>query len=83
MMTNGMSKDAANIYNLQLHSVGEDLSRVNHEEETVFHIKSDKTNQQLKNIGFEWRKIDDQLIKKMIQYGQEVNYFQNKEGVTP
>lgn len=74
---------AANIYNLQLHSVGEDLSRVNHEEETVFHIKSDKTNQQLKNIGFEWRKIDDQLIKKMIQYGQEVNYFQNKEGVTP
>jgi thioester reductase-like protein len=66
-----MNRFASDIYHLQLHSVGE----FEHSDQTVFHITAEKTNRLLKQMGFEWNTIDIRLVKKMIEYGQQVEFF--------
>ena len=36
--------------------------------DTVFDVKSERTNYILKKIGFEWHKVSDNIIKKYVEY---------------
>lgn len=67
---------ASDIYNLQLHCIGDELKTFNDVEQTLFHIMGDKTNMLLRKTGFVWNNITDEMTKKMIRYGQKVNYFE-------
>lgn len=67
---------ASDIYNLQLHCIGDELKTFNDVEQTLFHIMGDKTNVLLRKTGFVWNNITDEMTKKMIRYGQKVNYFE-------
>ncbi|ALC81181.1 type I polyketide synthase [Bacillus gobiensis] len=70
-----MNRFASEIYHLQLHSVGDGQAVFGHAEQTVFHITAEKTNLLLKRMGFEWNKISSPLVRKMIEYGQQVEFF--------
>ncbi|MFY0758174.1 thioester reductase domain-containing protein [Metabacillus dongyingensis] len=74
-------RHASAIYNLQLHSIGEELEVFDDAELTVFHITADKTNMLLSKTGFIWNDINDQLVRKMIEYGQQVNFFSKSKKI--
>ncbi|MGM7721817.1 beta-ketoacyl synthase N-terminal-like domain-containing protein [Metabacillus sp. Hm71] len=66
---------ASDLYALQLHSVGEDLTLTEESIQTIFHILADKTNQLLGRTGFVWNDLNERMIKKMIEHGQNVDFF--------
>lgn len=70
-----VERHTSEIYNIQLHSIGDELKTFDDTDLTVFHITGDKTNILLNRTGFIWNDVNDELIRKMIEYGQQIKFF--------
>lgn len=42
---------------------------------TTFVTVSDRTNAILKEFGFEWSKLDESALKRMLDYCEKVNFL--------
>lgn len=71
-----MQHHVADIYNIQLHSIGDELPSPDELlKQTIFHISAEKTNMLLEKSGFVWSEMNEQQVMKMVEHCREVSYF--------